>query len=127
MSTFRYGRQHEDDARKEFEKQTGHKVTNVGIVVKLGQEWLAASPDGVYQDKEGNVKLLEIKCPYSCRDKSEIEVPYIVNEKLLISHKYYTQLQIQMYCCNAQSIDFFVYGPKAKPKLINVQFDYIFC
>lgn len=55
-----YGKETEPAARKQFVRKTGFKVEKVGLVVKMSQPFLAASPDGLILD---DMSVLEIKCP----------------------------------------------------------------
>jgi putative phage-type endonuclease len=125
LPALRYGREMECEARGAFERMSGKDVTNLGLVVKHGQQWLAASPDGCYINDNNNLTLLEIKCPISCQDDL-IDVPYIVNGSLKKNHDYYAQLQIQMYCCNAKFSSFFVYSSRDTVHL-TVPFDEEYC
>jgi len=47
-------------------------VVEYGMLAMPETPWLAASPDGVLFDKESNniVGAIEIKCPYTAKDKS---------------------------------------------------------
>ncbi len=106
--SMRYGRQTEPDAKKKYEEETGLKVFSAGLVIKKEQPWLCATPDGLVK-KGSELIVLEIKCPSSCQGK-EISVPYLSGGKLLSSHQYYTQIQIQLYCCCVETAHFFVYS-----------------
>ncbi|CAN7982906.1 unnamed protein product, partial [Ixodes hexagonus] len=64
----KYGIETEPTARKEYEEREGCTVTRVGLVVSKVQGWLCCSPDGLVQAGDDTI-LLEIKCPYRCRDK----------------------------------------------------------
>jgi hypothetical protein len=75
------------------------------------QPWLCATPDGFFQDEQGDLCFLEIKCPFSAKDEPKINVPYVRNNTLVATHAYYTQVQIQMYVANIQKCHFFVYSP----------------
>ncbi|XP_049275829.1 uncharacterized protein LOC125760140 [Rhipicephalus sanguineus] len=112
----------EPEARREFERKVGTAVTQVGLVISPFQPWLCASPDGLFE-AGSDVKLLEIKCPYSRRDDTIIDhvsqqsyVNYIVYEdghlKVARSHQYYCQVQIAMYVTNTKECFFFVYSRK---------------
>ncbi|KAH6939376.1 hypothetical protein HPB50_017736 [Hyalomma asiaticum] len=57
----------EPTARKTYEEETGRTVTRIGLVISKVQSWLCCSPDGLSQDD--GVILIEIKCPFRCRDK----------------------------------------------------------
>jgi len=79
---------HENEARDDFEHQTGLKVVSASFCVHPHQEWIGASPDGFVGDED----LLEIKCPFGIRNeerpafKTAEEQPH-----------YMAQMQIQMY------------------------------
>lgn len=97
-------------------------VVQVGLVISPFQPWLCASPDGLFE-AGSDVKLLEIKCPYSRRDDTIIDhvsqqsyVNYIVYEdghlKVARSHQYYCQVQTAMYVTSTKECFFFVYSKK---------------
>lgn len=108
-------------ARKDFEQQHGVTVTEVGLLLHPQQPWLCGSPDGIFS-LSGETCLLEIKCPYKCKDKGIFDdlgnsiVDYVHhvrgNATLKKSHRYYTQVQILMYLVNAKHCSFFVYSDK---------------
>jgi hypothetical protein len=97
-------------------------------VIKKNQPWISASPDGWFEDDEGKISLVEIKCPFQSKDQETINVNYVTTDgELKKSHLYYTQVQIQMYCCNSDNCVFFLYSKSAEPVIINVPFDKEFC
>jgi len=103
----RYGREMEPIAVQKYKSETGYSVIKTGIFIKPCQPWLAASPDGIVKTPEGELYVLEVKCPVSCRNTT-IRVPYLTEEGILnVKHKYYTQVQIQLYCCNLDAAHFF--------------------
>ena len=113
----------ENIARKKYEEIIGKSVFVPGLVIKPEKPWLGASPDGAFINDDGNLKLVEIKCPFSARESDVIDVPFLDKEHhLKKSHQYYTQVQIAMYCCSATTCDFFVFSPKDY-KLLTVKFD----
>jgi len=122
IPSVRYGLEAEKRAKEKYEEVTGNKAVQVGLIIKKDQSWLAASPDGVINEKE--LLLLEIKCPSSCKNKN-IDVPYLVNGELKKSHCYYTQIQIQMYVCNAKKCHLFVFSDQDY-KLLTVSYDKTF-
>ena len=84
---------------------------------------LAASPDGVVSCDDIIVGLLEIKCPYSCRNMtvrdacSEVKSFYCQLDDencihLKKDHHYYYQVQGAMGLTGAQWCDFVVWTPK---------------
>ena len=118
-----YGRANEDKARQKYIEVTGNEVHPCGLVVHPVQSWLGASPDGIaVTPNYGHVRALEIKCPYSCASKPEIEIDYLQEGQLKKSSSVYTQIQVQLYCCNLQFADLMVYS-KHDYKLIEVRRD----
>jgi len=109
VPSLKYGRSAEERARKRFEEVTNRTVIECGLIVKPEQPWCAASPDGLLLDNNGKLEVLEIKCPYSCRD-TNISVNYVKDGQLLRSHPYFCQVQFQMYVTNARKCHFFVYS-----------------
>jgi hypothetical protein len=69
-----YGLKMEPVAFQKYIQVTGNNVIQTGLIVKNGVWWLAASPDGMMKEDNGDLKVLEIKCPYSNAQK-DIEVP----------------------------------------------------
>ena len=105
-ANMRYGQDLEPKARAAFELKNQTDVFPSGLIVKPSQTWLCASPDGLLINE---FHCLEIKCPSSCKEQ-EIKVDYILNEALVKSHPYYTQVQLQMYVMNTQKCKFFIYS-----------------
>ena len=106
---FIYGRDMEPKAKKFLKALLDVEIFDTGLIVKTGQPWLCASPDGLVLNKSGEIFALEIKCPSSCIGK-DINVPYVVNDQLKQNHPYYTQIQIQLYCCDLDKCLLFVYS-----------------
>lgn len=78
-----------------YEKITGNKVFETGIIMHDDYPWLGASPDGLISTDGG----LEIKCPYWAKE------PYSVHDK----PSYYAQCQHVMEVCGLDWMDFFCY------------------
>jgi len=80
-----------------------------GLYLCKDKAFLADSPDGIIScDCCGGKGCLEIKCPRegnlnSCFDQ---------NGSLRKNHAYFYQVQTQMYVCDSQYCDFFVYRKK---------------
>ncbi|KAK0072617.1 hypothetical protein PV326_014297, partial [Microctonus aethiopoides] len=70
-----YGIVRESCARKEYEAEYSCKVLKVGVLVSFEQPWLRSSFDGVLIQDGVFIKLLEIKCPFECKNKSIIMTP----------------------------------------------------
>ena len=120
----RYGRMTEPKAKEAYSKKYGRVVHESGLVVSQNYPWLCASPDGiVIVDNE--IVVIEIKCPVSGQE-GPIQVDYIKDGFLKRSHKYFAQVQVQMFCCNAKECHFFLYG-HYDDVLIKIKRDDEFC
>jgi len=117
-----YGINMEDYASKKYSQVHGVHIIKCGLVVHQRQPWMCASPDGLVIHNNKVIRLLEIKCPYTCKDtqlidkhSGKLRVPYLQYDEgksiisLKRSHNYFTQCQIQMYCTGLQECDLFVY------------------
>ena len=100
-------------------KHTNFCVSNCGLFICLSHPHLGATPDGLVKcDCCNGSGVLEIKCPFLCRDKSIMDVSkegglYLEQTtdgqyRLKESHAYYYQIQAQMYVCKATYCDFVV-------------------
>ena len=108
-------------ARRKYEEITGYQVLDSGLVIKMNQPFLCGTPDGFIETADG-LMTLEIKCPSSLKTKSMIELGYLKEGKLVKSHSYYTQVQIQMFVSNCTACHLFVYSPE-ECNLIKVERD----
>ena len=80
---------------------------------------LLASPDGVvYNESETPVGIVEIKCPFSLRDKASLDsaCKFCCEDEngsmvLKRSHDYFFQVQGQMAALGVQWCDFIVWAP----------------
>ncbi len=104
-----YGRTMESVAKEAYKKVSGNIIHTCGLFVKPCQPWMSCTPDGIAQDSDGNLIVLEIKCPISCQ-RSKISVPWLSEDGLKETHPYYCQVQIQLYCCNLDKAHFFVFS-----------------
>lgn len=97
-----WGRDHEDEARSEYQVRSGNLVDLVGFVPHPDIPWLGASPDGLV----GDDGLLEIKCPYS----------QIVQLKRVtagvVPSEYVPQMLLQLICTGRKWVDFVSYDPR---------------
>ena len=106
-----HGQKYESVAVEEFERIAGQCASECGLFVDLVHPWLAASPDRLLT---GN-KILEVKCPYTSKDKpiNHVTVPYLVKRDsgltLRKDHDYYYQVQGQLMCCDADACMFVVF------------------
>ncbi len=120
ISHVRRGIELEPIAFEKYRHVTGNDVVKVGLIVKDEQFWLAGSPDGVFQNQQNEICVLEIKCPES------INVPWLSDGKLKEKDPYFTQIQLNMYICNAASADLFIYTENDY-NLVHVPFNMNFC
>ncbi|KAL1436274.1 hypothetical protein MTO96_049789 [Rhipicephalus appendiculatus] len=124
VAPIRYGISNEPMAAKRYEEvleNMGHDVTVVhcGLLVNPAFPWLGASPHRlVYDPAEGVYGVLEIKCPYSLREKKGDELANASfcsdltesGPRLKREHYYYAQVVGQMGVSGLSWGDFVVYG-----------------
>jgi putative phage-type endonuclease len=96
-----WGTFNEVGAAYEFSLITGLDVEECGFF-EYGS-WLGASPDGLV----GNGAVVEIKCPFGIRNKSD---PVFKNIKEEMPH-YYAQIQLEMLCANKTWCYFYQWTP----------------
>ena len=125
VPSIKWGRDHENTAFKEYEKQmTQHhpnlKLRKSGFYIG-DPAYLGASPDGILEDTNGNLfGILEIKCPYSAANLSVREACGTLDDfycyiddnddiKLNVNHVYYFQVQGSLAVTNAQFCDFVIW------------------
>lgn len=88
-----WGRAHEDEARMEYELETGRLVVPTGFWVHPHLDWLGASPDRLV----GTDGLLEVKCP----TKPAAGVP--------LHHR--IQCLVQLACTERSWCDYYAWHP----------------
>ena len=115
----RFGQEHGRHARELYGAQAGVDVRMCGLIVPPLALWLGCSPDGIVVGNDGSMHLLEIKCPFSCKDEgleSVLEgkkLPYLVrdgeNLRLKPRHTYYGQVQMMLELLDLDSCDLCIY------------------
>ncbi|XP_078619114.1 uncharacterized protein LOC144886368 [Branchiostoma floridae x Branchiostoma japonicum] len=112
-----YGKVHEVDAKEAYLKCKGGHVHlhDCGLVVNPSFSFLGASPDAKVCC-EGQTGILEVKCPYSARNKTvkdaSLTLPNFYmkaeGEALALdrTHEYYYQVQGQLLVTGAPFCDF---------------------
>lgn len=132
-----YGLRTEGVAIEAYNKMFKVKTVRAGLTIHSKYPWLCASPDALVLSQNGNInKILEIKCPISCRNKlifdedSKIcNLSYLKyeNDEIVLksSHQYYTQCQIIMFVTGLDKCDLFIYN-SIKPLLICLEKDELF-
>jgi len=96
-----WGKDHEAQARVDYEVASGNFVDQVGFVEHPSIAWFGCSPDGLVNDNG----LVEIKCPNSATHWS-----YIKDDGP--PTKYYIQMQAQMACTGRSWCDFVSFDPR---------------
>ena len=116
LEDIKYGVKHEDDAKKIFYadeavKHTNFTLHNPGLYVSSDLPYLAASPDYVMKCDCCGVSVVEIKCPpkfaqYSIKEHYP-RVEFLKKDSddniiLKDTHRYYTQILMQMAIVRAR-------------------------
>jgi putative phage-type endonuclease len=96
----RWGQANEENARMDFELETGHIVKPAPFVPY--EDWAGASPDGFI----GDDAVAEIKCPYGIR-KDENPVFKSLHEQ----PHYYAQVQFELLCTGRTRCFFYQWTP----------------
>ena len=96
-------------------KHVQFAITESGLILNPLYPFLGATPDGLVSCGCSGNGVLEIKCPYSCRQKDLVEASedssffLCQSEKGVIklkeSYQYYYQVQMQMKFCNVEYCD----------------------
>ena len=120
-----YGCEHEKAARESYailaqEKHTNFHIRSSGLIVDTACPHLGATPDGWVECDCCGSGVLEIKCPYSCRESaiseraSEMRFCLEKDERgkmtLKTAHEYYYQVQAQLYLSHVNFADFVVWN-----------------
>lgn len=132
-----YGTQTEMIAIETYSEMFNKKTIKAGLIIHSKYPWLCASPDLLVLSQNGEInKILEIKCPISCKNKSMVEegtgtlnLKYLKYENgkvvLRSTHQYYTQCQMLMFVSELNECDLFIYNT-IDPLLITIKKDKYF-
>ena len=111
-----------------FEKSCGFNTYGCGLFVSFSKPMFAATPDRIIDSET----LVEVKCPFSSRDKliSETTVPYLYRSndgKLYLkeNHDYFYQVQGQLFCTQRKLCKFVIYTFKGI-EVIYIKCDEVF-
>jgi hypothetical protein len=133
-----WGNQHEDIARGAFleQERTRHRNVQVfasGLLVDHANPFLAVSSDGIVACDCCPRRVLEIKCPFKHRNNSltvaaQEDNSFCLDKHIQLkkSHRYFTQVQLQMFVHNLKKCQFFVYTC-VDSVCIDIEFDFEFC
>lgn len=144
LPQIKWGNDHEKDAIKAFMSDVASQHANgingfkqCGLFIKPDYPFLAASPDGLFICDCCSPAVLEVKCPFSVRDQdinvkdNYKRVDFLEDAegrpRLKRSHKYYTQMQAQMWVTGADHGFFIVWTKGYKPMYERVDLDRAFC
>ena len=139
-----WGQTHEKNAIQAFLSDVAsqhvnglHGFRSCRLFVKSSYPYLAGSPDGMFVCNCCPPSTIEVKCPYSVRDSDLFsqdvykKVDFLEqvdgNLRLKRSHKYYAQVQGQMWVCGVQQCYFIVWTQFNKPLYEKILFDHAHC
>ena len=114
-------------------KHVDFNLSECGLLVDNACPLLAASPDGIRMCACHGKGLVEVKCSYKYRDCfigdiSDMDTSFYLDDCLNLkpSHRYFTQIQFQMYVSECLFTDFVVFTNKGI--VVNtIDYDPIFC
>lgn len=111
-NALKWGRDHEDIAKKQVEKSQGMYIKECGLFIHPQHFFIGASPDGLVNDDS----VVEVKCPYAAKDmtiKQAVELGAIkfldTNLKLRRANPYFYQIQCQLEVTDRQFCIFVVW------------------
>lgn len=139
-----WGVTHEKDGIKAFMSDIASQhegglqgFQQCGLFIKPGHPYLAASPDGIFKCRCCGTATVEVKCPYSVRTEDILQkdvyqrVGFLEDDnghpRLKRTHKYYTQVQAQMWICDVRHSFFIVWTEGHKPFYERIEYDQVFC
>lgn len=105
----KWGLTNESTALKEYCKVMGGNFTKCGTIIDRNRSYISATPDAV---NDQNDRIVEIKCPFSVKYEKPQNVKYLSSGHLKTTHRYYTQVQIQMHVSQIPNCDFVVWTPQ---------------
>lgn len=142
LPQIQWGIQNEKTAIKSFMAEVLSKhdgglesFRECGLFVKHDHPYLAGSPDGLVNCKCCGLGTVEVKCPHSVKNgnihlkevysKTDFLEEFNGQPRLKRTHKYYTQVQAQMWAVGASHAFFIVWteGHKALYEVINYDND----
>ena len=119
----RWGCEHESKAIQEYKENAeknheGLMVSKAGLFVDIEKPYIGASPDGIIQCRCCGIGSLEVKCPFSCKEKlpDDNNTSFCMIKKddvtwmLKRDHSYYYQVQMQLHVCRLSHGDFVVWS-----------------
>ena len=118
-----WGCVHERDALTAYQHQeepnhSGFKMLSSGLVLSTEYPHMGSSPDSIVKCDCCGKRVVEVKCPFSCKNKAFLaatsEPTFFLHETngsftLKREHAYYYQIQLQMKICGTKFGDFVVW------------------
>ncbi|KAL4512608.1 hypothetical protein ABPG72_020445 [Tetrahymena utriculariae] len=136
-----YGNNFEAVAREKYIENMQAKfgpnftVKEFGLIVDKNYNWIAGSPDGIVYENNNPIGCIEIKCPFSIKDKKISQyfhlTKFLEHDKqknqirLKRNHNYYYQCQGIMYLSQLNWCDFVVFT-QVDIKIERIEFDKVF-
>ena len=103
-----WGTDHEEEAIKFYEKQTGLRINEAPFVpLENFEDEAGGSPDGFIEGENG---IIEVKCPYISANHIAALIEHNIPKKSYA--QYYTQIQFNLMCTEADYCDFISYDPR---------------
>lgn len=130
----KWGATNEDNARNKYmaEQTLSHadfQCKVPGFTVDTDCPYLGASPDGMITCSCCGQGVLEIKCPFKHRNStifdaidSDSRFCLDSDRQLKRSHRYYSQIQLQMYVTRSTYCDFYVFL-EHDSELVRISYD----
>ena len=103
------------------------QVHDCGLMISPFLSYLGASPDGIVSCECCGTRVLEVKCPYQCKEQSFKEASESCLELIqdssptIYMYSYYYQVQLQMKICELSYCYFVVWRPD---DLVIIKIDY---
>jgi hypothetical protein len=133
-----YGRVTEDVARQLYmdiavKSHTKFNLRESGFVLSKIDWRFGSSPDAILECTCCGLGVLEIKCPSARRDSEHKQLAlsesYLTpdengNPRLKTSVNYYSQVQLQLYVCDAMYCDFVIYSKASGVHIERIFVDY---
>ena len=117
-----WGKEHESTAREQYTfSQTlvhdNFTCSENGLFLSTDYPMFGATPDGVVSCECCGNGILEIKCPFTLQSKSMNDLEWLVIDddgefRLKRSHKYFYQVQMQLFVSKRLYCDFVVWSPE---------------
>lgn len=108
---------YKDVMKSSVSSHNNFAVEQDGLYLSKDKPFIGASADAIMTCDCHGKRVVEVKCPFSARNddfQTFLQKPdcYIQDTKLKKTHKYYSQVQLQMFVYSVNQCDFVVWAPK---------------